>query len=137
MVGTNRWLVLRDAVEARIAAPLSTCAPPADEARSCRPVITRVIGADRHKRERQLAIKAEDGTITDRHAGSGKIRQSNAAPATIEIRITDLDPALLTVTKSPIPHVNADPTAHPARPFANASMVGEFGHRPKRPKPPP
>ena len=93
-------------------------------------------GADRHKRARQLAIKAEDGTITDRRAGSGRIRQANAAPATIEIPITDLDPPLLTVTKSPIPQVNADPTAHPARPFANASMVGEFGHRPKRPKPP-
>ena len=96
-----------------------------------------MIGADRHKRARQPAFQAEDGTITDRHASSGRIRQSNAAPATIEIRTTHPAPAFLTVTKSLIPWVNADPTAHLARPFANASIVGEFGHRPKRPKPPP
>ena len=103
MVGTKRWLVLRETVEARIAAPLSTCAPSADEARAWRPVIMAMTGADRHNRERQLAIKSEDGRITDRRAGSGRIRPANAAPATIEIPATDLDPAFLTVTKPPIP----------------------------------
>ena len=124
-------------MEARFTSPLYHVRPVGRRGAYLEPVIMAMTGADRHKRARQLAIKAEDGTITDRRAGSGRIRQANAAPATIEIPITDLDPPLLTVTKSPIPQVNADPTAHLPRPFANASMVGEFGHRPKRPKPPP
>ena len=54
MVGTKRWLVLRDTVAARIAAHRSSGAPSADEAPASTHVILETIGAKRHKVERQL-----------------------------------------------------------------------------------
>ncbi len=62
IVGMKRRLGLNGNVVARTTPPLSTRSPSADGA----PVVTEIIRLELHRREPQLAINAEDGTIADR-----------------------------------------------------------------------
>ncbi|WP_373057944.1 transposase [Gemmatimonas sp.] len=70
----KRWLVLRGIVETRIAPSLSTRSPSTDGAHTVRPVTVAIIGLDVQKRESQLSIKADDGSITDRRIATSRER---------------------------------------------------------------
>ncbi len=85
IVGMKRWLVLRGIVETRIAPPLFTRSPSADGAHTGRPVPMEIIGLDLHKRESQLSIKADDGSITDRRIATSRERFTTVAEVTTRV----------------------------------------------------
>ena len=70
----KRRLDLHGTVVARPAPPHSTRAPSANGAQTGRPTPMEIIGLDRHKRERQVSINADDGTITDRRIATRRER---------------------------------------------------------------
>jgi len=70
----KRWLVLCGIVETRIAPPLSTRSPSRDGAHTGRPVSIEIIGLDVHKRESQLSINSDDGSIIDRLIATSRER---------------------------------------------------------------
>ena len=62
----KRRLGLHGHVVVPAAPPLSTRAPSGDGVHTARPAAIEIIGLDLHKRESQLSIKADDGSIIDR-----------------------------------------------------------------------
>ena len=83
----KRWLVLRGIVETRIAPPLCTRSPSADGAHTGRSVTREIIGLDLHKRESQLAIKADDGSLTDRRVATSRERFTAVFGERLQARI--------------------------------------------------
>jgi len=61
-------------VVAYVARHTSTRPPCDDGAQAGRPAATEIIGLDLHKRESQLSIRAEDGTLTERRVVTSRER---------------------------------------------------------------
>ena len=70
----KRQLGLHGIVEVHPAPPLFTRSPSDDAAHVGRPTAMETIGLDLHRRESQLAIKADDGSITDRRIATSRER---------------------------------------------------------------
>jgi pyridoxine 5'-phosphate synthase PdxJ len=74
MVGMKRRRGLHGSVVAYVARHISTRSPCDDGAHTGRPAAMDIIGLDLHKRDSQLSIKAEDGTITERRIVTSRER---------------------------------------------------------------
>ena len=74
IVGMKRRLGLHGNLVASPAPPRFTRSPSDDGAHTGRPTAMAIIGLDLHKRETQLSIKADDGTITDRRITTNRER---------------------------------------------------------------
>jgi hypothetical protein len=70
----KRRLGLHGNVVASFAPPLSSRSPFDDGAHTGRPAAVDIIGLDLHKRESQLSIKGEDGTMTERRMVTSRER---------------------------------------------------------------
>ena len=66
IAGMKRRLGIHGNVVAHTTPPLSTRSPSADGAHLGRPAVMEIISLKLHRREPQMAIEAEDGTIADR-----------------------------------------------------------------------
>src|SRR5438046_8320267 len=73
LAGPPRFIVVAKAIRST---PTHALTVVADGAHTGRPAAMDIIGFDLHKRESQLAIKSEDGTIKDRRIATTRPRLS-------------------------------------------------------------
>ncbi|MDP1859764.1 MAG: hypothetical protein Q8K82_13915 [Gemmatimonadaceae bacterium] len=83
----KRRLGLHGTVVVRGALPLFTRSPSGDGAQTGRPAVMELVGLALHQRESQLAIKADDGMITDRRIATSRERFTAVSGARPRARI--------------------------------------------------